>query len=503
MDYDDFQQSIKNLVEAITNLPDGIASVLSSPGVTPKSAAGTIAGGASGSIFSTINKLNPKMDVFGDKLKELADTISSISKMGKAAKLTSSTSPMGMAGLEELEKISTNRFIPSSIRKRLVSQIEKAKDKEEKHQNLRKEAKDKFSDFRSAHENHRKAVRDHLEALKQKNRVDNNARRANLARDAARRARARANASYAAGTGSKASVDLARQRFNRADKFARQMFSRSRQAGKRARAAGAARTAAATAARTAAGTARAAKSAATGAAARSGAAAARAGATAASATSTASLVAVGAAAVGVINAFVALTKWTQALGKEFARDAEIVNASNRHLAAFSGRLGAAFNRLDVGGIRRTMAMATGTDHTASRLVDSINRLRDAQLQGNISYQNLSNSIANMKAEFSIPIEAAKSDMWREIERMANGMGLGEGGFSGIAGEIASIPTQITTAIIKGFNDLAGIEALPNQMFHANGGGPADDFVEAMSKAHAKEVGGLRGKLRQGLGDRWK
>lgn len=117
--------------------------------------------------------------------------------------------------------------------------------------------------------------------------------------------------------------------------------------------------------------------------------------------------AVAASAGGAAIAFTAVIGVATLLTKAFAElitrtreAAERINERNRALEPFSGLMMQSFFRLSVNQYRRNVVTAGMTEDSASKLTDSIDRMRDAWLKFDISYRNFENNLGRTFANFS-------------------------------------------------------------------------------------------------------
>lgn len=115
---------------------------------------------------------------------------------------------------------------------------------------------------------------------------------------------------------------------------------------------------------------------------------------------TAGMLAVGRAAGLAGGALLTLGQATLGAIRGLSRFADSVNESNRHLASYNGGIAYAFARLNVGDMRRNIRMGQMTEGTATKLADSINRMRDSWMTFDKSTRNMQNVFATAAAEIS-------------------------------------------------------------------------------------------------------
>jgi len=115
---------------------------------------------------------------------------------------------------------------------------------------------------------------------------------------------------------------------------------------------------------------------------------------------TAGMLAVGRAAGLAGGALLTLGQATISAVRGLSRFADSVNESNRHLASYNGGIAYAFARLNVGDLRRNIRMGQMTEGTATKLADSINRMRDSWMTFDKSTRNMQNVFATAAAEIS-------------------------------------------------------------------------------------------------------
>jgi hypothetical protein len=168
--------------------------------------------------------------------------------------------------------------------------------------------------------------------------------------------------------------------------------------------------------------------------------------------------------------------------------AESTNENNREFQAYSGKLSQAFARLEFGNIRRNFAIAGGTENTSTALVDAINRMRDNQVELNISIRNIANTSAILTAGAVGGFDKSLGKLTSQINRIIQGSGIG-----GAGGVIESLTEKFTDQLLLPLQALVDLVAWffpavkgdPGKML------PADALANQWAKNAADRGAGIR------------
>lgn len=509
MDIEDLKNSLDILTETLRRMPQSIREIVrpanpGDPGI--KEYSGSVAGGMVGRLTDYFSGISPQFRTLGRELSNLVDTIkekdSILSTIGKFKSFVPST----REELKEAAKAVSGPFVREKDREKVVKNIAKAGIAFEERDKAASNRDKAIEIAKDAREVHVKSIDQYNEAVKRKDRLDVQTARAFKARDSFSRQYFSLLRLHQGYTGQGASPYLVhlkavKKREEQAKKFAQGLAKKARKASANVVNARSNVSSAAKASRAAMANARSSAS--------------QASTRFSQARKAASAVASSVVAANVASKFVAISS---AIGTAITvvdkligtfidlrgvmeRFSETTLAANRKSSMYSVQTARAFQQLYMQDISRNMGFAGATSDTATRLIESINKMRNDQLQLRTSSQNISNTFAGLTARFVGGFDSNIGSLMAQIDRLIEGMGVGNGG------DIASmIGSAISRAIVGVWPEVLGLvgdffgfaKAKDPNDFRGHAG-QADKFVEMIAQEHWRGAGAPRGR-RPGAGD---
>lgn len=500
MEPQDLKDSIDVLISTIKQMPKGIMDMLRPPasggsGMSASTLAGGLAGGGIAKIGGMFMGMVPQLRGFSREFGNLVGLLKDKNLLIAQSNRLGSSSPLGRAGLQDVLRSANNPFVSPRERQAIQSQVQDASFYGSRASRLGRAADQADEARRQAAENHQQSITSYRESITRKASADRSAKRAYDYRDAVQISYSRMLTAHQGNPQSPWGPHLAalRTRLANANKNAQKKARQARNAGAQVRAARANVAGMASASRGARASAFGARGAANTAQGVARQAAGRAGATAASANRMASYRATAAAIGSAASAALAFGGALIAAKKTVNDFVESTNHHNRRLSGWSAAIGIEFAKLGMGDVRRQFAMARGTEDTTVKLVKAIDRMRDNQLQMNISLSNLNNISSILGAGAIGGIDKAIGGFLKEIDRFAQNV-LPENADQ----KVSNIAEFITEGMLNALTGFApALLKLLNDWWNDNEPddkpgmkmSPADKFIDEMAAGGARAGNG--------------